>query len=208
MKRLQARARRQSIETGGIAVETTSEQLVWESSPSILSDLPNIFKWLFWASLFASIPFAVPWAATNIPWPSAIQPIVGSLRRSIEQHSSDLSLAFMAIGVLATLPAVWAIYCLKVTRYRLTTERLKIQKGFVFRRIEEVELFRIMDFRLCLPLHERIVGQGNIVVVTADKTLPIVKINGVSQPENLRNTMRQLVFERRGMNRGMIEALR
>ncbi len=56
--------------------------------------------------------------------------------------------------------------------YRITTERLVIERGVLSKRLEQVDLHRVTDFVVERPFLQRIAGTGNIVVQAMDKTTP------------------------------------
>src|SRR5215213_10492146 len=62
--------------------------------------------------------------------------------------------------------AVWRWLVLKNMRYELTTERLKLRQGVLNKRLDEVELYRVRDYRLEQPLLIRIFGLSNITLGT------------------------------------------
>lgn len=56
------------------------------------------------------------------------------------------------------------------TRYTLTNERLKVTKGLLSKSVDEIELFRIKDTKVSQSFLNRIVGIGNIDVISSDET--------------------------------------
>jgi len=54
------------------------------------------------------------------------------------------------------------------TRYTLTNERLIKESGLLGKRVDEIELFRVKDTKVQQTLLQRIVGLGNISVMSTD----------------------------------------
>jgi len=54
------------------------------------------------------------------------------------------------------------------TRFRLTNQRLIKESGLLAKRIDEIELFRLKDSRLRQTFLQRIVGLGDIEVLSVD----------------------------------------
>ena len=103
------------------------------------------------------------------------------------------------LGVLLWL-RVW--YLVSSTRYRLTTQRLFVQTGLVAKKLEEVELFRVKDVTLNQGILQRLLGVGNVVVLSTDDTTPRLELAGILNPievkEQIRNAFRA-ARQREGM---------
>ena len=54
------------------------------------------------------------------------------------------------------------------TRYTLTNERLIKESGILMKQREEIELFRIKDTKVRSGLFQRLVGYGDIYVISTD----------------------------------------
>ncbi|HEY7032291.1 MAG TPA: PH domain-containing protein [Thermomicrobiales bacterium] len=78
-----------------------------------------------------------------------------------------------------------------LTRYRLTNERLIIEHGFVRRRVEQVDLFRVHDVDYRQGIMERMFGLGDIAIETTDATAPAFNLIDVKDP----NRVKDLVWQ-------------
>lgn len=76
-------------------------------------------------------------------------------------------------------------------RYRLTTERLFLRTGFISRHSEEIELFRIKDVSVRQGVLHRLVGAGNVTVLSSDDSTPWVLLRGVPRPNEIKEQIRQ-----------------
>jgi|APCry1669192522_1035417.scaffolds.fasta_scaffold00372_8 uncharacterized membrane protein YdbT with pleckstrin-like domain len=56
------------------------------------------------------------------------------------------------------------------TRYTVTDQRIKLETGIIFRRVDEIELYRVKDVRVDYSLLNRIVNIGTIRIVSSDPT--------------------------------------
>jgi membrane protein YdbS with pleckstrin-like domain len=84
-------------------------------------------------------------------------------------------LAIVTLG-LALLPAWWRS---RSRRYRLTTRRVVVETGVLGKRLEQVDLYRVSDYTVVRPLGQRLLGTGNLVLRTLDRTSPVVAISGI-----------------------------
>ena len=55
-------------------------------------------------------------------------------------------------------------------KYEVTTERLIVRRGIVFKSIDEVELYRIKDVRMDFSLLNQWAGIGTICLTSSDET--------------------------------------
>jgi hypothetical protein len=88
------------------------------------------------------------------------------------------------------------------TRYELTTQRVRIQRGVFSKTRQDTELFRIDDIVLEEPLGMRIVGHAMVVLRSTDRTTPEIRIVGIPGVAELAETMRDCGIrerERRGV---------
>ena len=99
--------------------------------------------------------------------------------------------------VLPLLLLVWKWIALKSTRYELTTERLKVHAGVFNRETNELELYRVKDYRLEQPFLLRMVGRSTLVLSTNDESSPVVRLAAIAKGQDLRETVRNLVETRR-----------
>jgi Bacterial PH domain/zinc-ribbon domain len=74
-----------------------------------------------------------------------------------------------------------------LTRYKLTNERLIVERGFVRRHVEQIDLFRVHDVNYRQGIMERVFGMGDIGVETTDATSPDIKLTDISDPNRVKD---------------------
>jgi hypothetical protein len=84
-----------------------------------------------------------------------------------------------------------------VEHYILTSERLKITRGFISRDVEYFELIRVQDIDFKQGISERILGIGDITVRGQDASQPAVVLRNVANPEEVYELMRRAWLETR-----------
>src|SRR5689334_6172674 len=60
--------------------------------------------------------------------------------------------------------------------YEITSERVKVIKGILSKRTDELELYRVKDTSLVEPFIYRMFSAGNIVIVTNDASTPMIEL--------------------------------
>jgi uncharacterized membrane protein YdbT with pleckstrin-like domain len=105
--------------------------------------------------------------------------------------SGLLSLNIVTILIAAYIQAhIW--FRLKLDDYKVTNERLITRKGFIWRNLEELELFRVKDVAVHQSVIGRIVGFGTIKIISTDVTTPTIKITGIENPIKVKEEIRKL----------------
>jgi hypothetical protein len=88
------------------------------------------------------------------------------------------------------------------TRFEITTQRVRIERGVFSRSRQDVELYRIDDIALEQPLGMRVLGQGILLLRSTDRSTPEVRIQGLPNLASLADKLRECSLrerERRGV---------
>jgi len=98
-----------------------------------------------------------------------------------------------ALSLLMFLPLLWQYAVAATTRYELSTQRLTVTRGPLWKRTSEIELYRIEDTGAdANPLY-RIAGVGTVHLFTSDRSDPTLAIEAIPDYEHHRDTIRDLV---------------
>lgn len=100
--------------------------------------------------------------------------------------------AFIALIIPAAY-IIWRYLTVRCQIFELTTERLRITKGIINQKIDEVELYRVKDILIERKWWMRITGLGSVHLQTSDRSLPNVDITAIRDCINLREELRKLV---------------
>lgn len=82
---------------------------------------------------------------------------------------------------------------LSFTRYRLSEDRLFLEKGFLNLKVEEVLLYRVRDMELNMKLGQRLFGVGTVCVHSSDQSLPHLDLINVKNPRVVKELIHQSV---------------
>lgn len=88
---------------------------------------------------------------------------------------------------------LWMWLVTRCTRYELTTERLKYRHGVLNKQLDEIELYRVRDYKFEQPLWLRLFGLGNIRLRTSDQSQPGFVLNAIRDGEAITDQMRNAV---------------
>lgn len=56
--------------------------------------------------------------------------------------------------------------------YRITTRRIVVETGVLSKKLEQIDLYRVADYTVERPFGQRLMGTGNLLLKTLDKTTP------------------------------------
>ena len=102
-------------------------------------------------------------------------------------------------AVVLTLGIAYLVYWFKSasTKYEITTQRVRVERGVLSKAKDNVELFRIDHFDLLKPLGMRLVGQCMLHLRSSDAGFPTVIIYGIPNLESLADTLRECSLRER-----------
>lgn len=95
--------------------------------------------------------------------------------------------------VVPVFIALWKWLVVRNIRYELTTERMKLREGVLNKLLNEVELYRVRDYRAEQPFHLRIFSLGNVIIGTTDGSHPQVVLRAVHDVEHVLELVRRCV---------------
>ncbi len=91
------------------------------------------------------------------------------------------------------------------TYYRITTQRVRAQYGLVGRDYDDIELIRIQDLDRSQGLSERILGIGDIIILSADPSHPKLVLQNVADPDQVHEILRKAMLDARKKYRYSIQ---
>lgn len=82
---------------------------------------------------------------------------------------------------------------LSFTRYEVTEKTLTIRKGLFTTHTDEIQLYRILDFKLIRTFGQKIFGVGTITVFSGDRSSPTLDLKNIRKSDLVRRLLGQLV---------------
>jgi uncharacterized membrane protein YdbT with pleckstrin-like domain len=119
-------------------------------------------------------------------------------RPKVLQSFGEYAASIMTIGFAVFV--FWLRRC--STKYRITSQRIQIEKGIFSKARYNIELFRIDDYQFLRPLGMRLVGQSALVLKSSDRDVPQLRIAAIPDLEHLAEELRECSLrerERRGI---------
>lgn len=150
----------------------SKEETLWQGSPS-------------WKLLSGRV-IALVVAAFGIP----------ILFHLLARGSDDPSIA--TIGWIITVPLVLVLgislivglMVLRSTRYTITNQRMLMEKGVFSKHVDEIDMRLIDDSQFTQGFLHRILGIGQVTVMSSDKNTPVYVMRGIEDPRTVRELVR------------------
>ena len=105
---------------------------------------------------------------------------------------------------VAVLIVLWTWIQNMAALYQVTSDRLIVKRGIIFKSIDEIELYRIKDVRMDFSLLNQWAGIGNICLGSSDETTRVgdLVMRNIEKAAPRREELRRLVDaarQRRGV---------
>ncbi len=103
--------------------------------------------------------------------------------------------------VLPLIYLIWKLLTVRSQVFELTSERLRVTKGIINQKIDEIELYRVKDALMERPWWMRLTGLASIVLETSDRSIPSLVIPAIHGGVELRELLRTHVELQRDRKR-------
>jgi membrane protein YdbS with pleckstrin-like domain len=111
-------------------------------------------------------------------------------------------MAAIALAALIALGLLISAVKLKMIYYEVTAERIEWDRGILDRRVDNLDMFRVIDLRMRRSLLDCIFGIGTVTLITTDKTDPNFTFQKIKKPRRLYDIIKKASLEadkRRGV---------
>lgn len=106
--------------------------------------------------------------------------------------------------VLIGLPGIlWTYLKVVTTKYTIDRRRVELEEGVITRRVDSLELWRVLDVQYEQSLLDRLTGNAKIRLMGTDQSHPTLELHGMPAHRALFNELREAVQTARHSNRPM-----
>jgi hypothetical protein len=155
-----------SQEATNEAREEEEDDVLWFGRPSIFALTGTIVKMGIFIILCAAV-FRYPVTGLITLLPN--QDVDPQMLARVEGW---IDLAALGLIVAAAAALLWKIVALKSIYYEVTPDRIEWRRGVFDRRVDNVDMFRVVDLKLRRSLVECLLGIGTVRLVTKDDSDP------------------------------------
>jgi len=162
-----------------------SENILFAGRPSLWGMAGALIKGMI---ILGAAVFLLVWPIENLSW---------------FELSDNQAIAFaeyrmiggVGLAIVVVLVLLFKVLKLKMTRYEVTTDRIEWSRGILDRRVDNLDMFRVIDLKLRRSLLDCIVGIGTVALVTTDKTDPEFEFEKIKDCRRLYDIIKNASLE-------------
>ena len=100
-----------------------------------------------------------------------------------------------AVVLVLGLTIVVGLVTLRATRYTVTNQRLLVESGVFSKNVDEIDMRLIDDSLFKQGFTDRILGIGDVTVMSSDKNTPVFTLRAVRDPRAVRELIRTHAYQ-------------
>jgi uncharacterized membrane protein YdbT with pleckstrin-like domain len=167
--------------TSATAPKPTVEETLWRGNPSAMKLIGRIVGIVL---ILIVVPLIFHYAAAQTP--------------DLERSANIVKIGWWITALLALVEIVRffvALAHLRSTLYTITNQRVMIERGLITKNLSEIDLRYIDDTQFSQGIIDRMLGVGNVTIISSDKSTPVYVLAGVRDPRNLREMIRSNSYQ-------------
>src|SRR4051812_40148803 len=123
----------------------------------------------------------------------------------IASHTADLEMSSNIAKFgwwITAIAVVWQMISflivmlrLQSTIYTITNQRVMIERGMLSKSLNEIDLRYVDDTQFFQSFTERLLGIGNVTLISSDKAFPTTVLLGIADPRSVRELIRARAYQ-------------
>ena len=171
--------------------EEANDNVLFVARPSLWGMAPAMVKGLFFIVLAGLL--------VRLPLEKFINDLL-DLGLTEDQSWTVGGYRFIAgfgLGLIVVFVLVMKIFRLKMTRYEVSSDRIEWSRGILDRRVDNIDMFRVIDLKMHRSVLDCIFGIGTVGLITTDKdkTDPKFEFEKVHSPRELYDIIKKASLE-------------
>lgn len=162
--------------------QTAREETLWSGTPSATLLIGKIATLIL---ILVLIPAIAYFFASTVTY-------------DLDKASNLRTAGWVVAGILAAIQAVVVVLAwirLRTTTYTVTNQRVIIEQGVLSKTVNEIDLRYVDDSQFFQGLSDRMLGIGNVTLISSDKTSPTYMLRSVSDPRAVRELIRTHAYQ-------------
>ncbi len=99
------------------------------------------------------------------------------------------------LGAAQLVVLIVAWMKLRTTMYSITNQRVIIEQGILSKTVNEIDLRYVDDSQFFQGLGDRVLGIGNVTLISSDKSSPTYMLRSVRDPRSVREMIRTHAYQ-------------
>jgi membrane protein YdbS with pleckstrin-like domain len=146
--------------------ETADENILYAGNPSLFGLAPAMIKGMFFlAAAYLLIKFPLEIMAANL----LDLNLTDNQAFALSQYRV---FGGLGLAVVVVLILVIKVIKLKMIYYEVTPDRIEWERGIFDRKVDNLDMFRVIDLNMRRTVFDVIFGIGTVGLITTDKTDP------------------------------------
>ena len=83
------------------------------------------------------------------------------------------------------------------TYYTITNQRVIVKSGLIGKKQEEIELYKIQDYKVSQSISERLLNIGDLTIISSDSSAPTIVLNNIKNPNDVKEMLRKAILDRK-----------
>ncbi|MGZ4807736.1 MAG: PH domain-containing protein [Thermoanaerobaculia bacterium] len=157
------------------------EEMLWRGSPS-------------WAVLLGKVAITVI-AVIFIP---LIARVIAARALDLDMSSRIVQIGWLLTLIVFVYQAITflvAFFRIRSTVYTISNQRVMIESGLFSKALSEIDLRYIDDSNFTQSFLARLLGIGNVTLVSSDKTTPTYVLRNIKDPRVVREMIRAHAYQ-------------
>ena len=163
------------------APQAAREETLWRGTPSPILLIGKIAVLVI---TLIVIPLVAIFFASTM-----IDPVSGSNIRLVGWLITAVIVAVQLVGLIV------AWLKLRSTMYIVTNQRVMIEQGIFSKTVNEIDLRYVDDSQFFQGLTDRLLGIGNVTLISTDKNTPTYMLRSVRDPRSVREMIRSHAYQ-------------
>ena len=167
---------------GATASEAEREQTLWSGTPSGTLLIPHYVGIAF---VLIGLPLLVRFFASTMP--------------DEDRASSLIGFGWLATAILLVIQIIALLVAwlrLRSTIYTITNQRILLERGVFSKTLDEIDLRYVDDSQFSQGFVDRMLGIGNVTLMSSDQNTPQYVLHSVKDPRAIREMVRAEAYQR------------
>lgn len=156
------------------------EETLWKGTPSPKVLIGRVVGLVV---IIVAIPWIAHWAASNT--------------QDLDKASNLIKIGWWVTAVVFVVQLIRlgiALMRIRSTLYTISNQRILIEHGILSKSVSEIDLRTIDDTQFFQSLTARILGIGNVTLISTDKEAPVLVLHNIHDPRALRELIRSNAY--------------
>lgn len=165
----------------GDPVQPRREETLWSGTPSPVLLAGHVALIVV---VLAGIPLFVRFFASTMP--------------DQDRADSMIRAGWIALAILIPIQLIALVVAwlrLRTTNYTVTNQRVIVEQGILSKAVDEIDLRYVDDSQFHQTLIHRVLGIGNVTLMSSDETTPQFVLRSVRDPRRVREIVRTEAYQ-------------